>query len=66
MDIKDKIIQEFKFLIEDNMRTISMIVKIAEETGLTNEQCYLDWEDYLNKISNLDHNIGIGSIMNRK
>ena len=28
---------------------------IAEDAGLTNEQYYLDWEDYLNKISVMEH-----------
>lgn len=64
--VKDILISEFKALIEDNKKNIQKIVEVAEKANLTNEQCYLDWEDYLNKISNLDHNIGIGSIMNRK
>ena len=34
---------------------INMIVKVAEDAGLTNEQCYLDWEDYLNRISVMEH-----------
>ena len=32
-----------------------MIVKVAEDANLTNEQYYLDWEDYLNRISVKEH-----------
>ena len=32
-----------------------MIVKVAEDVGLTNEQYYIDWENYLNKISVMEH-----------
>lgn len=56
MNIKDKIIQSFKSLLEDNKRNINMIVKVAERAKLTNEQFYIEWEDFLNKISNKDHN----------
>lgn len=53
--MKEQIIQEFKRLLEENKRNIGMIVKVAEDTNLTNEQCYLDWEDYLNQISVKEH-----------
>ena len=53
--MKEQIIQEFKRLLEENKRNIDMIVKVAEDAGLTNEQYYLDWEDYLNKISVMEH-----------
>ena len=53
--MRDKVIQEFKLLLQENIRNINMIVKVAEDTGLTNEQYYLDWEDYLNKISVMEH-----------
>lgn len=56
MNTKDKIIQSFKSLLEDNKRNINMIVKVAERAKLTNEQFYIEWEDFLNKISNKDHN----------
>ena len=55
MNTKDKIIEEFKRLLQENKRNIDMIVKVAEDAGLTNEQYYLDWEDYLNKISVMEH-----------
>ena len=53
--MRDKVIEEFKQLLQDNKRNINMIVKVAEDAGLTNEQYYLDWEDYLNKISVMEH-----------
>ena len=53
--MKEQIIQEFKRLLEENKRNIDMIVKVAEDANLTNEQCYLDWEDYLNQISVKEH-----------
>ena len=55
MNTKDKVIEEFKRLLQENKRNIDMIVKVAEDAGLTNEQYYLDWEDYLNKISVMEH-----------
>lgn len=66
MDYKNEVIQEFKLLIKDSVRNIGIIVKTAEELGLTNAQFYIDFEDFLNKISNLDHNIGIDSIINKQ
>ena len=55
MSTRDKVIEEFKKLLQDNIRNIDMIAKVAEDAGLTNEQYYLDWEDYLNKISVMEH-----------
>ena len=55
MNTKDRVIEEFKRLLQENKRNIDMIVKVAEDAGLTNEQYYLDWEDYLNKISVMEH-----------
>ena len=53
--VKELVIKEFKKLLQENIRNIDMIVKVAEEAGLTNEQYYLNWEDYLNKISVMEH-----------
>ena len=55
MSTRDKVIEEFKSLLQDNIRNIDMIVKVAEDAGLPNEQYYIDWEDYLNRISVMDH-----------
>lgn len=55
MSTRDKVIQEFKKLLQENIRNIDIIVKVAENARLTNEQFYLDWEDYLNKISVMEH-----------
>lgn len=55
MSTRDKVVEEFKKLLEDNKRNIQLIVKVAEDAGLTNEQYYLDWEDYLNRISVMEH-----------
>ena len=54
--VKDILISEFKALLEDNKRNIYKIVEVAEKANLTNEQYYIDWEDYLNKVSIKDHN----------
>lgn len=53
--VKELVIKEFKKLLQENIRNIDMIVEVAEKAGLTNEQYYLDWEDYLNKISVMEH-----------
>ena len=53
--VREVLVKEFKSLLEENKRNIDMIVKVAEKAGLTNEQYYLDWEDYLNKISVMEH-----------
>ena len=55
MSTRDKVIEEFKQLLQENKRNIDMIVKVAEDANLTNEQYYLDWEDYLNQISVKEH-----------
>ena len=55
MSTRDKVIEEFKILLQENIRNIDMIVKVVEDAKLTNEQYYLDWEDYLNKISVMEH-----------
>ena len=53
--IKELVIKEFKKLLQENIRNIDMIVKVAEDANLTNEQYYLNWEDYLNQISVKEH-----------
>lgn len=55
MSTRDKVIEEFKKLLEENKRNIQMIVRVAEDAKLTNEQYYLDWEDYLNEVSVMEH-----------
>lgn len=55
MSTRDKVIEEFKLMLEENKRNIQLIVKVAEDARLTNEQYYLDWEDYLNEISVMEH-----------
>ena len=54
--VKDILISEFKALLEDNKRNIQKIVELAEAANLTDEQYYINWEDYLNKVSIKDHN----------
>ena len=54
--IKKVVLDEFQLLLEENKRNITNIVKLAENNNLTNEQCYIDWENYLNKISVKDPN----------
>lgn len=53
--IRDLVIKEFKMLLEENKRNIAQIVKVALKANLNNEQYYLDWEDFLNKISTGDY-----------
>ena len=55
MKPKEQVINEFKELLEENKRNVQMIVAVAEELNLTNEQYYLDWEDFLNMISVKEH-----------
>ena len=55
MITRDKVIEECNTLLSETIKNIDMIVKVAEDAGLTNEQYYLDWEDYLNKISVMEH-----------
>ena len=54
--IKKVVLDEFQLLLEENKRNITNIVKLAENNNLTNEQCYIDWENYLNKINVKDPN----------
>lgn len=53
--IEEVLVNEFKSLLEENKRNIQRIVEVAETAHLTNEQYFIDWEDYLNKISTKDH-----------
>ena len=54
--VRELLVKEFKSLLEENKRNIQRIVEVAEKTHLTNEQYFIDWEDYLNQISTKDHN----------
>ena len=54
--IKKVVLDELQILLEESKRNITNIVKLAENNNLTNEQCYIDWENYLNKISVKDPN----------
>lgn len=54
--IRGLIIKAFKTLLEDNKKNIQKIVEVAEKANLTNEQYYIDWENYLNQVSIKDHN----------
>ena len=47
--------EEFKRLLQENIRNINEIVRVAENAHFTDEQFYIDWEDYLNQISVKDH-----------
>ena len=56
MDTKRFAIEEFKLILEQSEDLLYQIVELAERLDLTNEQCYLDWEDKLNNLSIKDHN----------
>lgn len=55
MGTKDKVIEEFKLLLEENKRNVEAIVEVAEGAGLTNEQFYIDWEDFVNELVTKEH-----------
>lgn len=65
-EVNNALIDILKCSISLVEATILNIVGTAETYNLTNEQFYIDFEDLLNKISNLDHNAGIGSIINKQ
>lgn len=52
---KEVLKEEFKKLLQENIRNINEIVRVAENANFTDEQFYIDWEDYLNQISVKDH-----------
>lgn len=56
MNTKRFAIEEFKLILEQSEDLLYQIVELAERLDLTNEQCYLDWEDRLNNLSIKDHN----------
>ena len=56
MDNKEQAIKEFFLLLEDNKTNIEYIVALAEKLKITDTQEYLDYEDFLNKMSTKDHN----------
>lgn len=56
MNIKEQTIKEFFLLLEDNKTNINWIVSLAEELKVTDTKEYLDYEDFLNKVSIKDHN----------
>lgn len=39
------------------IQSLKLLVKEAEELGLTNEQFWIDFEDELNELSVKDHNL---------
>ena len=56
MNTKRFVAEEFKLILEQSEDLLYQIVELAERLDLTNEQCYLDWEDKLNNLSIKDHN----------
>ena len=56
MDIKEQAIKELFLLLEDNKTNIEWIVSLAEKLKVTDTQEYLDYEDFLNRMSIKDHN----------
>lgn len=56
MNTKRFVTEEFKLILEQSEDFLYQIVELAERLDLTNEQCYLDWEDKLNNLSIKDHN----------
>lgn len=56
MNTKRFVTEEFKLILEQSEDLLYQIVELAERLDLTNEQCYLDWEDKLNNLSIKDHN----------
>lgn len=56
MNIKEQAIKEFFLLLEDNKTNIEYIVSLAEKLKVTDTQEYLNYEDFLNRMSIKDHN----------
>ncbi len=52
---KEVLVKELQELLKENIKNCSLIVGIAENLQITNEQFFIDWEDALNKISTKDH-----------
>lgn len=53
---KEKCIQEFKLLLQDNIQNISKIVDTAEELKVTDEQWYINYEMIVSELVTKDHN----------
>lgn len=53
--LREETLKEFNLLLQDNKTNIQNIVDFAEDAGFTNEQCYIEWEDFLNEISVKQH-----------
>lgn len=56
MNTKKQAIKEFFLLLEENKTNIKYIVSLAEELKVTDTQEYINYEDFLNKMSIKDHN----------
>ena len=56
MNTKKQAIKEFFLLLEENKTNIKYIVSLAEELKITDTQEYINYEDFLNKMSIKDHN----------
>ena len=56
MNTKKQAIKEFFLLLEDSRTYIKYIVSLAEELKVTDTQEYINYEDFLNKMSIKDHN----------
>lgn len=52
---RKELVKRLNSLLQDNKKSVKSIVSIAESAGLTNEQCYIEWEDFLNEISVKQH-----------
>lgn len=52
---KEVLVKELQELLKENIENCNLIVGVAENLQITNEQFFIDWEDALNKISTKDH-----------
>lgn len=56
MNTKEKAIEEFFLLLEENKNNVKLIVSLAEELKVTDTQEYINYENFLNDMSIKDHN----------
>lgn len=55
--MREKAIEEFKKLLQENIRNVGKIVDTAEALMVTNEQWYIDYEIAVSQLVTKDHNV---------
>lgn len=58
-EMRKILIREFKDSLTEQIKHCIDYIKIAEEINITDEQWFIEYENWLNKLSCIDHTVGV-------